>query len=320
MAELVGMLGTSGFLGMMIGAQLGDLLVGSQPLERWLVDRMFVVAGLLGVAAVPFAWMATRRCVAPASSGRTPGLEILRKYQPGFVLAVGVATGAALSLPQTFLRTYVADLDIPRISVFFTVVAMTAVTTRVVNRRLPDRVGLTTMIFAGIVLMAAAQLLYLLVRSEWQLVFPGLPYGMGQAILYPMIAAVGTSTFPIRYRGLGITLVLAAFDVGQLIGAPAAGGVLHVCELVGMPGYPTLFTTAAAMLVLVGAVYWWTLRRQAFPQPSLGVPVILRFPRTAAQRRSALSGVRPDRPAIPGRPATARSHAGSTRSTAAAPR
>jgi len=317
MAELVGILGTSGFLGMMLGAQVGDLLVGSQPLERWIVDRMFVMAGLLGLAAVPFAWMATRKCVAPDAHGGSPVLAVLRAYQPGFVLAVGVATGAALSLPQTFLRTYVADLNIPRISVFFTVVALTAVTTRVVNRRLPDRVGLTTMIFAGVALMAAAQLLYLVVRSEWQLVFPGLSYGMGQAILYPMIAAVGTGTFPIRYRGLGITLVLASFDVGQLIGAPAAGGILHVCEQVGMPGYPTLFTATAAMLILVGAVYAWTLRRQASVEPSVGVPVLLRFPRTATRLRSALSAARPDRPAVPALPATARPHAGNSRSTAA---
>jgi len=143
---------------------------------------------------------------------------------------------------------------------------------------------------------------------------------MGQAILYPMIAAVGTGSFPIRYRGLGITLVLASFDVGQLIGAPAAGGMLHVCESVGMPGYPALFTATAAMLVLVGAVYGWTLRRQASPDSSLGVPLILRFPRTAAQRRSALSGPQPDRAAASGRPATARPYAGNSRSTAAGPR
>jgi MFS family permease len=317
MAELVGILGTSGFLGMMLGAQLGDLLVGTQAPDRWLVDRMFVAAGLLGLAAVPFAWMATRKCVVPDSHGRCPVLAVLKAYQPGFVLAVGVATGAALSFPQTFLRTYVADLNIPRISVFFTVVALTAVTTRVVNRRLPDRVGLTTMIFVGVALMAVAQLLYLVVRSEWQLVFPGLSYGMGQAILYPMIAAVGTGTFPIRYRGLGITLVLASFDVGQLIGAPTAGGMLHVCEAMGVPGYPTLFTATAAALVLVGAAYWWTLRRQAAPESALGGPVLLRFPRTAAQRRSTLSATPPDRVAAPARPITSRPHAGNSRSTAA---
>jgi len=320
MAELVGMLGTSGFLGMMLGAQLGDLLLGSVPLERRLVDRMFVAAGLLGLAAIPFAWLATRRSTAPASRERPHVLSVLRKHQPGFVLAVGVATGAALALPQTFLRTFAAELDIPRIWVFFAVVASTAVTTRVANRRLPDRVGLATMIFIGTGLMAAAQLLYLVVRSEWQLVFPAMPYGIAQAILFPMIAAVGTSTFPMHHRGLGITLVLASFDVGQLIGAPAAGGILHVCELLGMPGYPTLFTVMAAMLVLVGIVYWWTLRRQASLESSLGVPVILRFPRTTAHRRPAPSRARSDRESASARPATARPHAGSSRSTAAAPR
>lgn len=319
MAEIVGIFGTSGFLGMMLGAQVGDLLVGSQTPDRWIVDQMFLVAGALGLGAMPFAWLATRKCSVPVRRDHTSVLAILRMYQPGFVLAVGVATGAALSLPQTFLRTYAADLNIPRISVFFTVVAITAVTTRIVDGPVVGRVGLTRMIFVGIALMALAQILYLLVRREWDLVFPGLSYGVAQAILYPMIAAVGTGTFPIHSRGLGITLVLASFDAGQLIGAPIAGAILHLSELVGLPGYPTLFLAMAAMLTLVGVVYWWSLRRKASSGPSLGSPVILRFQRAAALRNSAASVTRSDRAAAVV-PATVRPHAGSSRSTVEAPR
>ncbi len=289
MAELLGILGTSGFVGMMLGTHLGDMLAGSGPIERWLVDRMFVAAGISALAAIPFAWLATRKTPAPPAHPQPHTLAIIRKYQPGFVLAAGVAAGAALSLPQTFLRTYVEGIDVPRIGVFFTVVAATAVTMRLVNRHVLDRLGLSTMIFIGLGLLALAQVLYLVVHCEWQLVFPGLPYGIGQAILFPVIAAVGTTTFPTRYRGLGITLVLASFDVGQLIAAPLAGGVLHVCELVGLAGYPTLFLATAAMLVAVGAIYWWTLARQASADAPPERAVILRFPQTAAERRSMAS-------------------------------
>jgi MFS family permease len=286
MAELLGILGTSGFVGMMLGTHLGDLLAGSGPIERWLVDRMFIAAGLSALAAVPFAWLATRKIEPPSPHTQPPAWALIRKYHPGFVLAVGVVTGAALSLPQTFLRTYAEAIHVPRIGVFFTVVAATAVTTRVVNRRVLERLGLTVMIFIGLGLLALAQVLYLVVHCEWQLVFPGLPYGIGQAILYPVIAAVGTTTFPTRYRGLGITLVLAAFDAGQLIAGPLAGGVLHVCGSVGLAGYPTLFLATAAMLVAVGAVYWWTLERQPSADAEEERPVILRFPCPPPERRA----------------------------------
>ena len=176
------------------------------------------------------------------------------------VLVVGVATGAALVLPATFLRTFAADLDIPRIGVFFSVVAVTAVITRVLTRRLPERLGLPRMILIGLGIMAVAQLLFLLVGSEWQLVLPGLAHGIAQAILYPMVTATGSSTFPLRYRGLGTTLVLATLDVGQLIGAPAAGIILHVSGPVGLASYPTLYLSMSAVLVIVAGLYAVTLR------------------------------------------------------------
>lgn len=323
MAELLGILGTSGFVGMMLGTQLGDMLAGSGPMERWIVDRMFIAAGISALAAIPFAWLATRKTQGPPRHIQPVTLAAIRKYQPGFVLIVAVVTGAALSLPQTFLRTYAEGIHVPRIGIFFTVVAATAVTTRLVNRHVLDRLGLSVMIFIGLGLLALAQVLYLVVHSEWQFVFPGLPYGIGQAILYPVIAAVGTATFPIRYRGMGITLVLAAFDVGQLIAGPLAGGVLHACAAAGLAGYPTLFLATGSMLVTVGAVYWWTLKRQASADAPPEHAVILRFPSDPGERRRAPVGQAASLPVGPANErklaacSTTRPRSDNSRSTAA---
>ncbi len=263
MAEVLGILGTSGFVGMMLGTQLGDALAGPGPAERWVVDRMFMAAGLLVLGAIPFAWLATRG-THPLVKRRDPVTwETLWKYQPGFVLVVGMVAGAALSLPQAFLRPYAEFIHVPRIGTFFTVVAVTAVATRIVNRYVLQRLGLQVMVVIGLGLLALAQVLYLAVDSEWKFLLPGLPYGIGQAILYPVVAALGTATFPERYRGMGITLILAAFDVGQLVAGPAAGGLIRGSESFGLPGYPILFLASSAALIGVGAAYWWSLRKPA---------------------------------------------------------
>ena len=60
LAELVGMLGTAGFLAYIVGTPLGDLLLGSLSVGRTQVVEMFVLAGLLAICSLPFAWAATR--------------------------------------------------------------------------------------------------------------------------------------------------------------------------------------------------------------------------------------------------------------------
>ena len=59
LAELIGMLGTAGFMGTVIGALLGDVLLGAVAVNQAGVWQMFIVAGLLGLLAMPFAWAAT---------------------------------------------------------------------------------------------------------------------------------------------------------------------------------------------------------------------------------------------------------------------
>ena len=270
MAEMIGMLGTSGFLGIVLGTQLGDLLCGTQTIQRWQVDRMFVVAGMLGMLALMFAWGATRDQPRPVPRKRPPLAWLLKKYHPGSVLLVGVALGMAVGLPSTFLRTYAAELDIPRIGLFFAVYAPAAIITRLATRRLPERLGLHRMILLGLGLMIVGQLLLLVVDSEWMFVVPGIGYGMGHAILFPATVAAGSRAFPNRYRGLGMTVMLATVDGGQLIGAPLAGGIIHFASSLGLPGYPTMFVSISALLGLVGISYALLARRRVSSQQKTG--------------------------------------------------
>ena len=263
MAEMIGMLGTAGFFGIVIGTQLGDLLCGTEVIQRIQVDRMFLLAGALTLAAMVFVWTATWGEPTPAIRRRPPLFWIIRRYHPGTVLLVGVAMGVGISLPATFLRTYAAELGIAKIGLFFAVYAPAAILTRLLTRRLPERIGLMPMILLGLAVLAAGQLLMLVVQSEWYFVFPGLGYGVAHAILFPTVIAAGSRTFPNRHRGLGTTLMLAMYDVGQLIGAPSAGAILHFSANWGLPSYPTLFITTATILATVGLIFALTGRPQS---------------------------------------------------------
>ena len=285
-AELVGMLGTSGFLGMVVGAQLGDFLCGTDQVQRWQVDQMFVVAGLLACAAIGFICFATRGEAPRARRRMPPLIGLLRRYTPVNLLLIGVASGIGLGLPQAFLRTYVADLDIDRIGLFFGVYAPAAIVTRVLTRRWFARFGLEPIIILGTVGQILSVLLFLTVRSQWHLVIPGLTYGIAHALLFPSVLPAGSRSFPNRYRGLATTLVLASWDFGLLIGSPTAGMVLHYSEALGLPPYPTMFLTIAVMMAVLTAYYALTCR-QAQPAPLLQTqpPAPHHLPSTVRWRR-----------------------------------
>lgn len=260
MAELVGMLGTSGFMGMVVGSMLGDLLCSTQTVGRPQMNQLFVLSGALSLVAIVFAWLATRGSSQTRRRRRAPIVALVRRYQPGTVLLVGIAVGAALALPAIFLRTFAAELGIARIGLFFAIYSPTAIVTRVATRHAAERIGLVPMTLIGLAVLSAGNLLFLSVEAEWQFLFPAIAYGISHAILFPTITASGTGTFPIRYRGLGTMVILAAFDTGQLFGAPLAGAILHGSGLIGLPRYPTLFVAMACLLGIVGAGYALTTR------------------------------------------------------------
>ena len=76
LAEMVGMLGTGGFLGIVVGTLLGDFLFGSITITSAQVAEMFIVAGLLGLLSLPFAWAATRSERARESGFRVRSAEL----------------------------------------------------------------------------------------------------------------------------------------------------------------------------------------------------------------------------------------------------
>ena len=255
MAELAGMLGTASFLGTVLGTMLGDLLLKSVAVDRAQIVTMFLAAGTIGLCSYPFAWLATRSEMRPARLPHSPLLGVLRQHHPGGVLVVGVAMGMGASLPSVFLCTYAAEIQIPRLSLFFAAFAIAAVVARVLTRRWPERFGNRPIILLGMAGMAASMAMFLLVRTEWQLVLPGIGLGCFYSMIFPPVLAVGVAAFPARHRGLATLLVLASLDLGQLVGAPIAGAVLEYSSSAGLPPYPTMFLTMAGLLAVVGVWY-----------------------------------------------------------------
>ena len=276
MAEVIGVLGSSGFIGIALGTQLGDFLCRESVLTRQHIDLLFIVASGLAFISLTFAWLATKGVVRPAHRTHPPMAQLILRYHPGTMLLMSLAMGMAVALPFTYLRPFTAELGMRTIGTFFACYTITAFVTRVLLRRLPEKIGVRNTVLTGMVTMIASVLCYLPVHQPWQLAFPGILAGAAHALLFPAIVAGGGSAFPTRYRGLGITLTLGMFDLGGLIGAPLAGLLVETARYLGLPAYPSMFVTFAGLMSVMTLIFAITYS----PRPA-GV----RRPKRRGQRR-----------------------------------
>jgi MFS family permease len=179
------------------------------------------------------------------------------------MLLVAVAMGLGVGMPQTFLRAYALELHIEGIRFYFLVYAATAFLVRILTRRMAQTHGVGWMVLLGLGSLAASMLLYPLARNEWMLAIPASVAGFAHALLFPAVIGGGSISFPARFRGLGATLMFTMFDLGNVVGQPAVGGILELARQRSLPAYPTMFLIMAATLVVVAALYAVMDRRRS---------------------------------------------------------
>ncbi len=272
-AEVLGMMGSSGFIGVILGSQLGDVLCSVGPLQRWHLDRVFLAAAFFSLVSLVSVSFSARDVATVVRCRRLPLVWIIRRYHPGRLMVMAIAMGIGVNLPATFLRPFTEHLDIGRIGTFFTTYAVTAFFARLATRRLSQRIGIPTTVILGMSLLCCSMLLYLLVRSPWHLVMPAFAAGFAHALLFPSIVAGGGGTFPARHRGVGMTLILSVCGVGNLVGMPLAGCIVDYAPLMDLPPYRMMFLTMAGLIALATAFYILYPQKIVKKRPVISSPV-----------------------------------------------
>jgi MFS family permease len=260
-AELVGTLGVSGFLGMMIGPRLGDWMFESSPTGATRFVLLFSTAAAM---IFVYFWMVlylTRHSTRPAPHEPPALARVLVQYWPGWIVAVAMMMGMALVVPTTFLTRFRDDRGLSGLATFFWFYAPTAILMRVFGRHLPERMGRRTAALIGMGFLASSMIMYLWIDSDWQLAFPALAAGTGHALLFPSVTTLGADAFPERHRATGTTLILGFLDFGMMWGAPVLGAVIDRW------GFDAMFavSTAAIVAATIGfaAASWLRSRRDA---------------------------------------------------------
>ncbi len=270
--EVIGVVGSSGFLGMALGPVIGDWIFS----QVWPADRrvelMFLTgAAIIGVSFL-FASLAgwlewrTMGSFRQARLRRDPGNSIgmfalMKKHHPGFLLVIAGLMGLTISLPGTFLPLLAREQGFEQIKIFFLTYNAVAFVSRLSFRHAPGRLGLRNTILIGLGCMTLSAVSYNLVHSPASLVWPAIAGGLAHSFLFPAVVAGGTAFFPKENRGLATSLVMAMYDLGVLIGSPLAGLAVTVARRAGWPGYPCMFGMFAVMLIVCGIVLFRMYQR-----------------------------------------------------------
>ena len=224
--EIIGTFGASGFVGMICGAQLGDIIFHTYPESHLLYYVLFGMSFLFGVLHMGLAIWLTSGERHESRSLTPPIHKLMFRYWPGIVLLVTVMMGMGFAVTMTFLTRYSTELGLGGIRTFFTAYAITAFTMRMIARQWSRTIGRHRMIIMGLTSHAVGHFLMTFVSTDWQFILPAIGLGFGHALLFPCVVSMGAGSFPEQFRGTGTTLTLAAIDFGTILTAPLLGWII----------------------------------------------------------------------------------------------
>ena len=257
--EVIGSLGSSGFVGMITGPLVGDQIFRLIPEGPTRFYALFAGAATLGLVYACMVLMLTRddRHVAPHE---TPAAwKLMFRYWPGPVVAVAMMMGVGFTVMSVFLTRFATHLGLEAIGTFFVGYAAAAFTFRLATRSWSERIGRHRMVLLGMSGLAGGQFLFLTVSADWHLLFPALCSGFGHALLFPAVVSLGAGAFPRQYRGTGTTLVLGFSELGTVLSAPILGAIIDAYNHVG---FRPMFWVTGISACVVGIYYAATAARR----------------------------------------------------------
>lgn len=246
--EIIGSLGTSGFIGMIAGTQLGDLLFHTIPHHGRLFAILFGITVALGIGYFVLVARITRG--ETRSAVMSPPIHRLAfRYWPGPVVLVALVMGAGFTVTTVFLTRYATEHGLHGIGMFFAGYAACAFVFRWVSRSWSAAIGRHRVILIGLTGHVLGYLLLIPVHSDLGFLLPAVLHGFGHALLFPCVVSLGAGAFPPEYRGTGTTIILAFVDLGTMLSAPLLG------RLIEAEGFTRTYLAMAGFTFAVAAVY-----------------------------------------------------------------
>jgi len=247
--EVIGNLGSSGFIGIIVGSNLGDRIYQAVPPGRPQFVALFGGATAVGLVYLVIVLLLTHGQVHERLTPSRPAFRLMFHHWPGMVVAVAMVMGLGVTVTQVFLTRFATSRHIAGIGVFFTGYAISAFAFRILAANWSRTIGRHWMLVRGLLGHTVGLFLLSFATHGWQFVLPSVICGFGHALLFPAVVSLGAGAFPKDARGAGTAIILAFTDFGSLLFSPLLGRIIVA------RGFESMFWTASGIAGSVAAVY-----------------------------------------------------------------
>lgn len=247
--EIIGNLGSSGFVGMILGSNLGDwiLYALSDPRTQFLV--LFGGAGLIGLFYLIVVLILTHDDHVESRSASPIALRLMFRFWPGTVVLAAMTMGLGVTATQTFLTRFATSQKIEGIGLFFTGYAISAFVFRLLVQNWSRTIGRHWMLVRGLIGHTVGHYLLASVSDGWEFVLPSIVCGFGHALLFPAVVSLGSGAFPRECRGAGTAIILGFTDFGSLVFSPILG------RIGDRYGFPALYYASSGVALATALLY-----------------------------------------------------------------
>lgn len=248
--EVIGNLGSSGFIGMILGSNLSDWIVHTVPQGRPQFWTLFGGATAIGIAYL-FVVLALTHGHSPVrrAAPSPPALRLLFRHWPGMVVVVAMIMGLGVTVTSVFLTRFATHRHIDGIGYFFTGYAISAFAFRMLAAQWSRTIGRHWMLVRGLMGHALGHCALSFADQGWELVLPSILCGFGHSLLFPAVVSLGSGAFPPEVRGSGTAIILAFTDFGSLVFSPILG------RIIVLYGFETMFWMSSALALTMAVAY-----------------------------------------------------------------
>ncbi len=219
--EAMGMVGTSGALGMAGGPALGGAVA-----NQWGLHVMFYVSSILALASI-IIFMRVRETLKEKHAVSWRMLQVSWKdvYEP-MVLApcfVMMLTAYAYGTVYTILPDLGFTMGIKNKGLLFVYFTLASLFIRLIAGKASDVYGRVTILRFSVVIIILAMAVIGMAETEWMLALGVCMYGLGQGSTSPTLLAWATDLSDENFRGRAIACFYIFMEFGIGLGAFCAG-------------------------------------------------------------------------------------------------